>query len=64
MTNWDYVESVDRFQRILAAIGVNSELEKNGAQDGDIIVCFDREFVYSAEDNVYSAAAMEDGYFD
>lgn len=64
MTNWNLVESIDRFQRILSAIGVNALLKEKGAKDGDTVSCFDREFVYSAIDNVYSAAAMEDGYID
>lgn len=64
MTNWDLMESIDRFQRILGAIGVNEKLRKIGARNGHMVRCVDREFVYSANDNVYSAAAMEDGYAD
>lgn len=64
MTNWDYMESVDRFQRILEALGVTDKLSKAGAKDGDFVVCMDREFKYTKTDNVYSAAAMEDGYID
>lgn len=64
MTHWDFVESVDRFQRILAALGVNETLAQRGARDGDLIVCLGREFVYSSVENVYSAAAFEDGYID
>ncbi len=64
MTNWDYIESVDRFQKILDAIGVNDKLKKMGAEDGELIKCQDREFEYSETDNVYSAAAFADGYVD
>lgn len=64
MTNWDYIEGVDRFQRILAAIGVNKELKEMGAKDGDTIVCFEKEFDYLEEENIYSAMAALDGYID
>lgn len=64
MTNWDYVEGIDRFQRILAALGVNDKLVELGAQDGDGIECFDKEFEYYKEENVYSLAAALDGYVD
>ncbi|GAB0494058.1 hypothetical protein MMPV_005348 [Pyropia vietnamensis] len=64
MTNWDYVEAVDRFQRILEAVGANRALKAAGAVDGDAIVVGDREFVYYERDNIYSAAAFADGYTD
>lgn len=64
MTNWDYVEGIDRFQRILGAIGVNRMLVDAGAQDGDSISCFDKVFDYYKEENVYSVAASLDGYVD
>lgn len=64
LTNWDYVEGIDRFQRILEALGVNRMLIKAGAKDGDTIVCFDREFDYYKNENIYSAAAALDGYLD
>lgn len=64
MTNWDYIEGVDRFQRILAALGVNQMLVDVGAQDGDSIACYDKEFSYYKEENVYSVAASLDGYVD
>lgn len=64
MTNWDYAESIDRFQRILRALGVNKMLEDAGAQDGDSIACFDRGFEYYKEENIYSYAAALDGYTD
>lgn len=64
MTNWDYVEGVDRFQRILQALGVNKLLEQEGVKDGDLIRCFNREFEYYGEENIYSYAAALDGYTD
>lgn len=64
MTNFDYMEGIDRFQRILEAIGVNAELRKAGAEDGDLVTCFEHEFDYFGQENVYSAAAALDGYTD
>lgn len=64
LTNWGYMESVDRFQRILEALGVSKMLKEKGASNGDVVGCMDREFVYSEADNVYSAAAFEDGYLE
>jgi Obg family GTPase CgtA-like protein len=34
MTNWDYYEALDRFQRILDATGINAALKKRGAREG------------------------------
>lgn len=64
MTNWDYIEGIHRFQRILATLGVNQMLINAGAKDGDAIQCFDREFDYYRDENIYSAAAAADGYID
>lgn len=35
MTNWDYYEALDRFQRILDATGINAALKKRGAREGE-----------------------------
>lgn len=64
MTNWEYVEAIDRFQRILSALGVNDMLVRAGAKDGDVVSCFGREFDYYKDENIYSAAAALDGYCD
>lgn len=64
MTNWDYVDNIDRFQRILASIGVYEQLEAEGVEDGDTITCGDRVFEYYRDDNIYSYAAALDGYVD
>lgn len=36
MTNWDYYEAVERFQRILDATGINKTLKKRGAKEGGL----------------------------
>mmetsp|Transcript_11320 Transcript_11320/g.10241 ORF Transcript_11320/g.10241 Transcript_11320/m.10241 type:complete len:137 (+) Transcript_11320:1318-1728(+) len=47
MTNWDYFESLLRFQRILEAEGVVAELKSRGAVEGDLIMIdeFDFDFI-------------------
>jgi len=34
MTNWDYYEAVERFERILVATGISKTLKKRGAKEG------------------------------
>jgi GTP-binding protein len=38
MTNWDYYEAVQRFQRILEAEGINDALKEAGAREGDLVM--------------------------
>lgn len=64
MTNFDLMEGVDRFQRVLLAIGANKELEDAGAEDGDTIECFGHSFDYYKRENTYAALAYADGYTD
>jgi Obg family GTPase CgtA-like protein len=37
-TNWDYGESLMRFQRILEAEGISKALKKKGAVEGDLVM--------------------------
>lgn len=46
MTIWDYYEAVQRFQRIMQAMGVNDALKERGAQDGDLIMVDEYDFEY------------------
>lgn len=46
MTNWDYYEAVQRFQRILEAEGINEALKEAGAQEGDLVMIGDWDFNY------------------
>ena len=36
--NWDYTESLQRFQRILEAQGISDELAALGAKEGDLVM--------------------------
>eukprot|EP00622_Pseudochattonella_farcimen_P006882 FR742753.1.p1 GENE.FR742753.1~~FR742753.1.p1 ORF type:complete len:217 (+),score=38.83 FR742753.1:2-652(+) len=47
VTNWDYREAANRFDRVLEATGVLAQLEKAGAQEGDLIMIHDLDFEYS-----------------
>jgi len=47
MTNWNYWESVRRFQRVLDVSGVNSQLLTRGIRDGDSVVIGETEFEWS-----------------
>lgn len=64
MTNWEYVEAVDRFQRVLQATGVSKGLKRAGAKDGDTVCVGSFEFAYYANENVFTAMAIQDGYVD
>lgn len=44
MTNWDYYEAIQRFQRILEAEGIIAELKENGAKEGDLVMIGDWDF--------------------
>lgn len=45
-TNFDDVESMQYFQRILRKKGIIDELEKNGIKQGDTVVIYSLEFEY------------------
>jgi Obg family GTPase CgtA-like protein len=36
--NWDYSESLQRFHRILSAMGINEALKSQGAKEGDLVM--------------------------
>ena len=46
MTNWNYYESVRRFQRILEARGISKALRAAGATQGDLVMVGDWDFNY------------------
>lgn len=55
MTNWDYYESVMRFQRILEAQGISEKLKEAGAQEGDLIMVGDYDFDFIEKKNRWMA---------
>lgn len=46
MTNWDYYEAVQRFQRILEAQGIADALREAGAEEGDLVMIGEWDFNY------------------
>lgn len=51
MTNWDYYEAVQRFQRILDAEGINETLKEYGAKEGDLVMIGEWDFNYFERKN-------------
>ncbi|MCY4008446.1 MAG: GTPase ObgE [Anaerolineaceae bacterium] len=47
MTYWEYEESVHRFQKILAGLGISAALIQSGVQVGDTVLIGDRELEWS-----------------
>ena len=43
MTNWEYDESIRRFERILETLGIDKELKTSGVRQGDTIIIGDYE---------------------
>ena len=49
--NWDYYESVERFQRILDAQGISEELKASGAHEGDLVMIGEWDFTFYEKRN-------------
>mmetsp|Transcript_15141 Transcript_15141/g.40718 ORF Transcript_15141/g.40718 Transcript_15141/m.40718 type:complete len:252 (-) Transcript_15141:255-1010(-) len=58
MTNWDYHEAQDRFQRIMRALGVTEQLKANGAKNGDLIMVGNVDFSYFEESPMAARARL------
>jgi len=58
MTNWDYAEAQDRFQRIMKALGASEELKKAGAKNGDLIMVGAVDFAYFEESPMAARARL------
>ena len=63
MTNWDYSEAQDRFQRIMKALGASEQLKAAGAVNGDLIMVGNVDFSYF-EESPMAARARLAGYAD
>ena len=63
MTNWDYAQAQDRFQRIMDALGASSALKSEGAKNGDLIMVGNVDFTYF-EESPMAARARLAGYVD
>ncbi|TVU37311.1 hypothetical protein EJB05_10620, partial [Eragrostis curvula] len=49
MTNWQYSDSLKRFQHALEACGVNRTLIKRGVKEGDTVIVGEMEMVWNDE---------------
>nr|CAB3458917.1 unnamed protein product [Digitaria exilis] len=49
MTNWQYSDSLKRFQHALEACGVNRTLTKRGVKEGDTVIIGEMEMVWNDE---------------
>ncbi|KAL3794828.1 hypothetical protein ACHAW5_004350 [Stephanodiscus triporus] len=54
MTHWEYPEAVERFGRLLQALGIRDELSARGAMEGDLVMIDEYDFDFSpAKTNIY-----------
>jgi GTP-binding protein len=58
MTNWDYAEAQDRFQRIMGALGASEQLKAAGAKNGDLIMVGNVDFSYFEESPMAARARL------
>lgn len=58
MTNWDYTESLKRFQHVLEACGVNKTLVKLGVKEGDTVVIGEMEMFWNEEPKRVASRTM------
>jgi GTP-binding protein len=49
MTNWDQMDAVDRYQRVLDRSGISEELERQGVEPGDIVSIAGHELTWGEE---------------
>ena len=61
MTNWDYYESIKRFQKVLDAAGINTALRARGIKEGDTVVIHESEFNWQDDQ---SDSAMYQAFID
>ena len=61
MTNWDYAEAQDRFQRIMKALGASEQLKQAGAKNGDLIMVGNVDFSYFEESPMAARARLAGG---
>ncbi|CAM6088542.1 unnamed protein product [Calypogeia fissa] len=61
MTNWEYFESVRRFQRVLSASGVNNALREKGVKEGDLVIVNQMEFNWIDSEDMSALADWKRG---
>eukprot|EP00262_Sarcandra_glabra_P009133 TRINITY_DN2314_c0_g1_i1.p1 TRINITY_DN2314_c0_g1~~TRINITY_DN2314_c0_g1_i1.p1 ORF type:complete len:461 (-),score=81.74 TRINITY_DN2314_c0_g1_i1:60-1442(-) len=61
MTNWQYTESLRRFQHVLEACGVNKSLIKQGVKEGDTVIVGEMEMVWHNSAGKFSPTKLRKG---
>eukprot|EP00271_Cylindrocystis_brebissonii_P019648 TRINITY_DN607_c0_g1_i1.p1 TRINITY_DN607_c0_g1~~TRINITY_DN607_c0_g1_i1.p1 ORF type:complete len:1500 (+),score=396.58 TRINITY_DN607_c0_g1_i1:136-4635(+) len=61
MTNWEYFESVKRFQHVLDASGVSKALREAGVRDGDVVCIGKMEYEWKDNDDPESLGEWKRG---
>ncbi|KAF9589850.1 hypothetical protein IFM89_028785 [Coptis chinensis] len=61
MTNWQYSESLRRFQHVLEASGVNKSLLKLGVKEGDRVIVGEMELIWHDSNNKVDPSNMRKG---
>eukprot|EP00894_Picocystis_sp_ML_P001438 jgi/Pico_ML_1/51955/g2741.t2 len=61
MTNWQYFESVKRFQKVLDVSGLTQQLRKRGIKNGDTVIIGDLDFEW---DDDFSLAHMYEKWLE
>ncbi|PIA39860.1 hypothetical protein AQUCO_02600368v1 [Aquilegia coerulea] len=61
MTNWQYSESMKRFQHVLEASGVNKSLIKLGVKEGDRVIVGEMELIWHDSNNNVDPSNMRKG---
>lgn len=61
MTNWQYSESMKRFQHVLEASGVNKSLIKLGVKEGDRVIVGEMELIWHDSNSNVDPSNMRKG---
>ncbi len=60
MTNFDLWEAAERFQRVLDRSGITSELNRQGVQQGDVVMIANHEMVWGEQEDEDGSFIIED----
>jgi len=59
MTHWEYPQAVERFGRVLEALGIAGELEYRGAVANDLVMVDDYDFDFAPSmTNIYIPSSL------
>ncbi|XP_002988895.2 probable GTP-binding protein OBGC1, chloroplastic [Selaginella moellendorffii] len=61
MTNWEYFESLQRFERVLECSGINAELKSRGIHEGDKVAIGDIVFTWHDSNDISNVGTWRRG---